>query len=49
VHDDVAGAEFLSDFHSQSVKVGRASGGEGSLSLEENQRRAAKPAILVGF
>jgi hypothetical protein len=31
------------------VKVGRASGGEGGLSLEENQGCAAKPAILVGF
>jgi hypothetical protein len=49
VHDDIAGADFLSDFHIQRVKVCRASGGESSLSLEENQRCAAKPAILMGF
>jgi len=31
VHDDVAGANFLSDFHSDVVNVGRLSCGESEM------------------
>jgi hypothetical protein len=38
VHDDIAGANFLSDFHiggNVTMKVGRASGGEGGQDFRE--------------
>jgi hypothetical protein len=42
VHDDVAGANFLSGFHSDSVKVGRMLSGESVIDWTKIKSNFAK-------
>ena len=48
VHDDIAGANFLSGFHSDYVKVGRLLSGEGGMDWT-NPVKFRKSSILMVF